>query len=171
MENILIEGQRLKLRKATETDLNFILSLENAEENLKFIVPFGEEFHTKILKSDGSEKMDVIAEEIGTGTRAGYFMLQDVDNPFKNLEITHVIIDKKGRGYGTESLKLLLKWSFEVKNFHRAWLDCKTYNEVALHLYEKVGFRREGLIRECILTNGIYEDLLVLGILQRECSF
>ncbi|MBR6012861.1 MAG: GNAT family N-acetyltransferase [Selenomonadaceae bacterium] len=166
MKNILIEGKRLRLRKADESDLKYILNLEYAPENLKFIVPFDEKFHTEIIKSDNSEKMDVIIEEISTGNRAGYFMLQSLDS--HEVEWTHVIVEKKGLGYGKESFKLLMKWCFEVKKFHRGWLDCKDYNEVAIKLYESSGMVREGLLRDTLLTNGIYENLIVFGILDKE---
>lgn len=166
MKNILIEGRRLRLRKANETDLSYIIALEYDPENLKFIVPFDENFHTEIIKSDNSEKMDVIVEEIETKTRAGYFMLQGLNT--HEIEWTHVIIGKKGLGYGREAFRLLMQWSFEIKKFHRGWLDCKDYNKVAIKLYESAGMTREGLMRETLLTDGVYENLIVFGILDRE---
>lgn len=166
MKKILIEGQRLRLRVADISDLEYIIALEYKSENLKFIVPFDENFHTEILKSDNSEKMDVIIEEISTNSRAGYFMLQGLNT--HEVEYTHVIIDKKNLGYGRESLNLLLKWTFEIKKFHRAWLDCKDYNNIAIKLYEGAGFIREGLMRDTLLTNGVYENLIVFGMLDRE---
>lgn len=165
---ILIKTPRLCLRRADLSDLPYILNLQRNPENLKFIVPFDEKFHTKILTSNCAEKMNVIVEELDSATPVGYFMLSELDNPHNKVEITHVIIDKKNFGYGRESLQALLKWIFEVKKFHRAFLDCKTYNEIALHLYESLGFKREGIIRETILTNGVYEDLVLLGILTDE---
>ena len=169
-ENILIEGQRLQIRRADLNDLKFILDLQVKPENIKFIVPFDEEFHTKILKSNCAEKMDVIVEERDTLNPVGYFMLSELDNPHNKVEFTQGIIDKKGRGYGRETFNLLLKWSFDVKNFHRVFLDCKTYNEVAIHLYENLGFKREGIMRDVICTNGVYEDLILFGILKNEYS-
>lgn len=166
MSEILIEGERLKLRRADLTDLKFIMEIQHKPENIKFIVPFDEDFHTEIIKSDNSKNMDVIIEEISTGTAVGYFMLCELDNC--GVEWRHVIVDKKGVGYGREGLKLLMQWSFEVKKFHRGWLDCKPYNERALHLYESCGLKREGICRECICINGVYEDLVVLSILDRE---
>ena len=166
MNKVLIEGQRLKLRRANMTDLNYIMTLQFAPENLKFIVPFDEDYHRAIINSDGSEKSDVIVEELDTGLAAGYFMLREMDSPC--IEFTHVIIGKKGLGYGREALQLLMKWSFEVKKFHRIWIDCKDYNSIALHLYESSGFVREGVLREIILTDGVYENLIVLGMLDRE---
>ena len=166
MSKILITGERLKLRCAEISDLKYIMELQYKPENVKFIVPFGEKIHTAIINSDNYENMDVIVEEIATGAAVGYYMLCNLYG--SSIEIRHVIIDKKGIGYGREGLKLLLQWSFEVRKFHRAWLDCKTYNAHALHLYESCGFVREGISRECICTNGVYEDLINLSILDRE---
>lgn len=166
MNEILIEGRRLRLRRANLTDLNYIMTLQYSPENLKFIVPFSEDYHREIINSDASKKMDVIIEEIDTGIAAGYFMLREIDSPC--LEYTHVIIGRKGLGYGREALKLLLKWTFEFKNYHRVWIDCKDYNTIALNLYESSGFVREGNLREYLLTNGVYENLIVLGMLDRE---
>ena len=47
MNEILIAGRRLKLRRATATDLDYIMKLQAAPENLKFIVPFDEEYRGK----------------------------------------------------------------------------------------------------------------------------
>lgn len=166
MKNVLIEGRRLRLRRAEESDLSYIIALEYAPENLKFIVPFDEKFQLEVIRSDGSEKMNVIIEEIETSQSVGYFLLQGLNT--HEIEWTHVIVGKKGFGYGREGLNLLMKWSFEIKKFHRGWLDCKDYNTVALNLYESSGMMREGLIRETLFTNGIYENLVVFGILDRE---
>ena len=166
MNEILIEGKRLRLWRANSTDLNYIMTLQYAPENLKFVVPFDENYHREIINSDGSKKLDVIIEEIDTGLAAGYFMLRELDSPC--IEFTHVIIGRKGLGYGREALRLLMKWSFEIKDFHRVWIDCKDYNKIALHLYESLGFVREGFLREIILTDGVYENLIVLGMLDTE---
>lgn len=163
---ILIERKRLRLRRANINDLNYIMTLQAAPDNRKFIVLFGEDYHREIINSDGSEKLDVIIEEIDTRLAVGYFMLRELDSPC--AEFTHVIVEKKGVGYGREALNLLLKWTFEIKKFHRVWIDCKEYNSIALHLYESSGFIREGVLREIILTDGVYENLIVLGMIDRE---
>ena len=138
MKEILYEGPRLRLRKAELTDLDYILRLEYQEENVKYIVPFDKLFHTKVLEGHVEESMDVLAEEIATGERVGYFLINGLKTEAKEIEWTHVVIDKKGCGYGHEAMKLLKAWSFDVLGFHRAWLDCKDYNARALHLYETV---------------------------------
>ena len=167
MAEILIAGPRLRLRRAVEADLDFIMDLEYAEDNLPFIVPFDRDFHTNVI-TKGEASMDVIVEEVATGEPVGYFLVAGLKTEAKEMEWTHVIIAKKGMGYGHEAMQLIKKWCFVVKKVHRAWVDCKDYNERALHLYESEGMVREGLIRETIITNGKYENLVILGILDRE---
>ena len=74
MAEILITGPRLRLRRATESDLDFIMDLEYAEDNLPFIVPFDRDFHTNIV-TKGEASMDVIVEEVATGEPVGYFLV------------------------------------------------------------------------------------------------
>ena len=138
MAEILHKGKRLQIRKATMDDLDFILKLEYDPENLKFIVPF-----------DRDEEP------------VGYLLINGLTTPAKELEWTHVIIAKKGMGYGHEAMKLLKAWGFDDLKFHRAWLDCKDYNARALHLYESEGLQREGLIRETILR--LYPMLRIIN--------
>lgn len=163
---ILISGERLRLRRADLADLNFIFELQYKAENVNFVLPFSEARHREIITSNGNREIDVIVEEISSGAAVGYFMVCGLDTI--SAEFRHVIIDKKGVGYGRESLQLLMRWAFDVKKLHRAWLDCKPYNARALHLYESLGFQRDGIERECIFVNGVYEDLIILSILDRE---
>ena len=166
LEGILIEGPRLRLRRAEREDLPYIMEMEFAPENLKFIVPFEEEFHRKVIE-EGKASIDIIAET-HEGSPVGYIMFAGLLTEAKEAEWTHFIMGEKGRGYGHESMKLLKALAFDELAFHRAWLDCKDYNERALHLYESEGMVREGLIRETIITNGVYENLVILGLLDRE---
>lgn len=167
MANILATGKRLYLRQAEEDDIGYIMELEYDSENLEFIVPFSREMHLAIIRSP-EESMDIIVAEKDTGAPVGYLWVAGLKNTSNEIEWTHVIIGKKGLGYGHEAMKLIKMWTFDVKKAHRAWLDCKDYNARALHLYESEGMVREGLIRETILTNGVYENLVILGILDRE---
>ena len=167
MEHIIIEGPQLRLRKAEERDIDYIMQLEEDPENLKYIVPFSRECHLEVIRH-GQDAMDVMVEERETGTPVGYVWVAGLTNEANETEWTHVIIGKKGRGYGHETMKLLKAWTFDLRKAHRAWMDCKEYNARALHLYESEGMVREGLIRETLLTNGVYENLVILGILDRE---
>lgn len=166
MDKIIKEGSRLRFRQATVADMDYIMEAEYRPENARYVIPYTREVHMLTLDSEGA--IHIIIEEKATGAKVGFLMIAGLDNPSKEVEWTRMILDAKGKGYGHETLKLLKAWAFDDLKFHRAWLDCKDYNARALHVYESEGLQREGLIRETILTDGVYENLVILGILDRE---
>ena len=166
MARIVREGNRLRLRVAEESDLDFIMATEADEENARYIVAESRAEHRETL--DSPEAVHFIVERRDTGAAVGFIMVLGLDSPAGKLEWRRVIINERGKGYGQEALALLMAWAFEDFGAHRAWLDCKDYNARALHVYEKAGLRREALLREPLLVNGKYENLVVLAILDWE---
>lgn len=73
-----------------------------------------------------------------------------------------------GKGYGYEAVRLLLDFAFSELNLHRVQLTVFNYNEPAIHLYEKLGFKAEGIYRECLHRDGQRHDMILYGILRRE---
>lgn len=165
-EKIVKQAGRIRLRLAREGDLPYIMETEYKPENAKYVIPYPEAQHRQTL--DAGHAVHLIVETADGSERLGFLMIAGLDNSSKEIEFTRIILDRKGAGYGRETLRLLKAWAFEDLGFHRAWLDCKDHNTRALHLYESEGFVREGLIRETILTDGVYESLVILGILDRE---
>ena len=73
-----------------------------------------------------------------------------------------------GQGYGTEALRLLLRFSFTELNLRRVSLDVFEYNPRALRAYEKAGFVVEGRARQYLHRDGRRWDLIYMGILREE---
>jgi RimJ/RimL family protein N-acetyltransferase len=76
--------------------------------------------------------------------------------------------DYRGKGYGTEAMRLILRFAFGELNLHRLQLTVFSYNERAIRLYERMGFQREGVFRECLLRDGQRHNMLLYGLLARE---
>ncbi|WP_291633312.1 GNAT family protein [Clostridium sp.] len=74
----------------------------------------------------------------------------------------------RGCGYGKEALKLTIEFGFEELNFHRIHLTVIEYNEPAIRLYEKIGFKREGVYREFLHRDGKRYDMYLYGMLRSE---
>lgn len=74
----------------------------------------------------------------------------------------------RGKGYGTEAMQLALRFAFHELNLHRLQLSVFGYNEPAIRLYERLGFKREGAFREFILRDGKRYDMILYGMLARE---
>jgi RimJ/RimL family protein N-acetyltransferase len=73
-----------------------------------------------------------------------------------------------GRGYGSDALRLALRYAFQELNAHHVSLGVFEYNPRAQRAYEKAGFRHEGRIRQELLRGGKRWDVLLMGILRRE---
>jgi RimJ/RimL family protein N-acetyltransferase len=73
-----------------------------------------------------------------------------------------------GKGYGTDALKVILRYAFIELNLHRVTLDVFEYNSRAIRSYEKAGFVIEGRERGTLLREGRRWDVLFMGILREE---
>ena len=77
-------------------------------------------------------------------------------------------LSHRGKGYGTEAMRLLFRFAFHELNLHRLQLTVFSYNEAAIHFYENLGFRREGAFREYLQRDGTRYDMILYGLLARE---
>jgi RimJ/RimL family protein N-acetyltransferase len=73
-----------------------------------------------------------------------------------------------GQGHGTEATALLLQHAFRTLNLNRVWLHVYEYNPRGIRVYEKLGFRREGTLRQHTFRDGRYWDIITMGILRGE---
>ncbi|MBD1371723.1 GNAT family N-acetyltransferase [Hazenella sp. IB182357] len=75
---------------------------------------------------------------------------------------------ERDQGYGTDAMRLILKYAFHELNLNRVGLDVISYNARALKVYKKVGFKEEGRMRSAVLRNGNAYDRIIMGILKEE---
>jgi RimJ/RimL family protein N-acetyltransferase len=73
-----------------------------------------------------------------------------------------------GKGYGTDAMKIILRYAFTELNLHRVSLDVFEYNPRGVRSYEKAGFVVEGRQRGVILREGRRWDMIYMGILREE---
>ncbi|MBI5667088.1 MAG: GNAT family N-acetyltransferase [Chloroflexi bacterium] len=74
----------------------------------------------------------------------------------------------RGQGCGYDAMRLVLDFAFKELNLHRVQLTVFEYNEPAIALYEKLGFRREGIYREFLQRDGQRYDMYLYGLLAHE---
>ena len=73
-----------------------------------------------------------------------------------------------GNSYGTEATSLMVQHAFETLNMNRVWLHVFETNERGIRAYEKVGFQREGVLRQEVYREGRYSNVIVMGVLREE---
>ena len=89
---------------------------------------------------------------------------------YRSWEFRILIFDPSavGHGIGTEATRLVVDYAFKRLNAHRVWLGANAANVRAIKCYEKVGFVREGVLREDLFTHGRYRDAVRMGVLEQE---
>jgi RimJ/RimL family protein N-acetyltransferase len=74
----------------------------------------------------------------------------------------------RGKGYGTDAMRLMLNYAFTELNLNRVTLVVFSYNPRAMRSYEKAGFVLEGRHRHCLHRDGQWWDEVFMGILREE---
>jgi RimJ/RimL family protein N-acetyltransferase len=74
----------------------------------------------------------------------------------------------QGRGFAAEAVRAVLDHLFRVQGLHRVSAECDARNTASARLLERVGFTREGMLRQHTWTKGEWTDDLLFGVLAGE---
>ncbi len=100
----------------------------------------------------------------------GELVLNDIDaeNRSCNFRVALYGGNNFGRGIGSRAIPLILGYGFDVLHLHRIELEVFAFNPRAIHLYEKLGFVREGIKRDSLFWDGEYQDAICMAMLEGE---
>lgn len=73
-------------------------------------------------------------------------------------------------GYGTDAMRTVCRFGFDMMNLHRIELGVYVANERAVHVYERIGFKVEARRRNAYFKEGRYHDAFVMGLVQGELA-
>jgi RimJ/RimL family protein N-acetyltransferase len=71
--------------------------------------------------------------------------------------VVGILQEYTGQGLGKQLFKALEEWAIDHR-IHRLELTVMSHNERAIHLYRKMGFKREGIKKDSLRVNGQYVD-------------
>ncbi|MDR1688450.1 MAG: GNAT family N-acetyltransferase [Clostridiales bacterium] len=100
----------------------------------------------------------------------GSISIHNIDHLNRNAFIGIFIGEEeyRGKGYGTEAVRLILNYGFKTLNLHHIMLTVHADNYGGIACYKKAGFREVGRLSEWVFKDGVYVDKLYMGILARE---
>ena len=99
----------------------------------------------------------------------GSVTLFNLDFTHRRAEIGYALgRDFWGQGYMNETLMALLGYAFEVLDLHRIEADVDPRNAASIRTLERLGFQREGYLRERWQVNGEIQDAFFYGLLRTE---
>lgn len=175
MQNAFRIGSRVYLRPLEREDApHFVAWLNDPEvtRHLQIHLPINRRAEEEFLDKIGRDEH---ALTVGIAIRAtdqliGALGFHQID--FKDRQASFGISigdkDEWGKGYGTEATRLLVQYGFDTLNLNRIWLRVYEDNLRGLRAYEKVGFKREGVLRQDSFREGRYWNTIAMGILREE---
>ena len=157
---------RVRLRPTMQSDLDYVLSLEQDPANLPFITPWERVQHEGAIRFPDFRHFII---EGGAGLEAvGFAILIGCRSQHHALELKRMVVQDKRRGYGRAALRVAKKVAFDDLGAHRFWLDVKSRNTGAKALYDSEGFVLEGCLRDAVRVPGGFDSLIVMSMLQAE---
>lgn len=174
MKTPFLIGTRVYLRPLERDDTPRIVPWINDPETTHTLVHRGplnlqaeEDFISSITQDPNALELAIALRE--DDRLIGATGLQPID--WRNRHAVFGIFLAKeecGKGHGTEATALMLRHAFQTLNLHRVWLHVYEYNERGIRVYEKIGFRKEGVLRQDNFRDGRYWDTFVMGLLRDE---
>lgn len=168
---------RLLLRPFAETDTDSIFALQTNSRVLRYwdAPPWKERAQAERFIAVCRQM-----EQQGTGVRLaiedaadrafiGWCVLAQWNPTFRSAKMGYCLDDAVwGNGFATEAAGALLQWAFDTLDLNRVQADTDTRNVASCRVLEKLGFVREGMLREDCIVEGEVSDTWIYGLLRRE---
>ena len=175
MENVL-KGKHIGFSHFREEYIEHIAKQQWDNELLRHLSwdalhPWGlEEWKDFTINKGEDDRFLFAILENTTEEFIGWVSLSDVQlkNRGANLGIAILQKEQRGQGYGFEAVSLICKFAFYELGLHKIRLAVNSNNQKAIHVYEKVGFKKEGIDREALFQDVQWLGIYNYGILQKE---
>jgi RimJ/RimL family protein N-acetyltransferase len=157
---------RLTLRPAALADISAMMAIERSPDYELYVARSDEEEHRAMLSSPSHAYWLGVGE---SGAIEAFATLRGIGDPHLNLYLKRVAVARPGQGIGTAFLGLVLDEAFGPMGAERFHLDCFADNARAQRAYMKLGFSRDGVLRQAYrLADGRRRDLIMMAILKSE---
>jgi RimJ/RimL family protein N-acetyltransferase len=169
-----LAGDGFALRRATETDVDFLVELASHDEVEPFMAavsPRGrDELLDEVRRSDADPQHHgrYVVEVAGEPAGALAFSVVNRRSRIADLHAVMLHPDHRGRGLGAAATKLLVRHLVFDLGYHRVQLEVYGFNERALSLFERAGFVREGVRRRAYDRHGDWADGVLFGLVRED---
>ncbi|MDX2526874.1 GNAT family N-acetyltransferase [Streptomyces europaeiscabiei] len=171
----VLTGERAVLRPFTEDDATVMARVLADPEVVRLTGSPTEEFVLERLRSwygsrnDQADRLDLGIVDRASGELVGEAVLNEWDEANRSC-CFRILIGPggRGRGLGTEAVRLTVGHAFEGLGLHRVSLYVYTHNARARRAYEKVGFVSEGVERQTLWQDGEWIDAVRMSVLAPE---
>ncbi len=163
-----------QLRSATPSDLPYLVSLATDREVEPFLAPGSGDQAALVAVLErmrtGEEAQGLMVIESRAGQFLGALELSLVSRHSKLCQVRRLMVspEARGRGVGSEALRLACRQAFQEHGRHRVQAEVYGDNDKSVRLFERVGFVQEGVRRRAYWRRGRWLDGILFGLLADE---
>ena len=176
-KNVVLEGKRVRLRPLTSDDV-LLIQRWSADPELQKLIgetePMSDSDSKELFQNarEDETRLWFAIEMRATGEVIGETGFLRIFPAWGTTDLSIIVGEPsaRGKGYGTEAIRLLLDHAFRGLKLHRVAIGVVGFNETALAFYEKAGFRREGVQRDGYFCDGRFSDFVMMSLLASEYS-
>jgi ribosomal-protein-alanine N-acetyltransferase len=168
---------RLRLRPFESTDAEALFALHRKADVLRYWdaprwteSARAERFIAacRQMATEGSG-VRLALDRVSDGQFIGWCGLSRWSSEFRSAALTYCLDDAAwGHGYATEASRAVIQWGFDALDLNRVQAETDTRNAASARVLAKLGFMREGTLREDCIVNGEVSDSWVYGLIKRD---
>ena len=170
----MIETQRLVISEMSLRDIEEARALHNHPETLKWLSDTHEvtkdeqlQWFESLQSSSFSKRF--ISREKSDNTLIGVFRLDRLDKRNSSAEVgLDVSYQFRRKGFAREIYEALIPYFFNEISLHRLSLITLDNNLPAIQLYESLGFKREGILRDVLKRDTNFVNAIQFSLLESE---
>lgn len=173
---MLIYGKIIVLRAVEEADNSMLLSLINDPDTEMMLGgsswPVSEAEQLKWFEHQEKSRdiLRCIVALQEDSKAIGTIILSDIDQKNATGHI-HIKMSKdggRGKGYGTDAVNTLVQYAFDELRLNCIYANILSYNEASIKLFERCGFKRDGVLRQRVFKKGQFIDLFYYSRLMHD---
>ena len=168
----MLEGKNVNLRVMEKEDLPLFAEWLNKPDLFGEYVPLHQMSKTeaeKMFETPHEKKSFIIEKK--DGSKIGFITHFYVLHPSagKQLEIGYSLVpSERGKGYCSEAVKIMVDYLFLSKETMRIQAQTDPRNVASQKVLERVGFKKEGILRKSFFMRGELRDCYIYSILREE---
>lgn len=164
---MIINGEYVLLRAVEESDNAMLLSLINDPDTemmlggSSWLVSEAEQLKWFENQERSRDVLRCIVALKDDGKAIGTIILSDIDQKNATGHI-HIKMSKdggRGKGFGTDAVNTMVQYAFEELRLNCIYANILSYNEVSIKLFERCGFKKDGVLRQRVFKKGQFYDL------------
>jgi ribosomal-protein-alanine N-acetyltransferase len=181
-EQLVLQGRRVTLRPPSSTDFREWAHLRG--ESRSFLEPWEPRWaHDELERTGWRQRLRRYRDERAAGTAIAFLIFHNEHGRLlggitignirygvaQSAQIGYWMGERHaGQGYMQDTIRVLLDHAFGTMRLHRIEAACIPTNKRSIHVLEKAGFSREGLLRSYLRINGAWQDHYIYSLIADE---